>query len=83
MITRVCISGLAADKVEHIDRVLGGKSWRHDIRKNGIDIYDVDVSNKCDVLYVSNDTATNAIVLCTGDLTAGIKRNEFNSIIAG
>ena len=83
MITRVCISGLAVDKIEYLDRVLGGTSWRFDTRKNGDDVYDVDISNKCDVLYVSNDTATNAIVLSVGDLTAGIKRNEFNSIIAG
>lgn len=82
MLTRVCIYGLAADKVEHIDRVLGGTSWRYDIYKNNENMYDVDVSEKCDVLYVSNDTATNAIVISVGDLTAGIKRNEFHEILA-
>lgn len=82
MLTRVCIYGLAADKVEHIDRVLGGTSWRYGIYKNNENLYDVDVSEKCDVLYVSNDTATNAVVLSVGELTAGIKRNEFNSMLA-
>ena len=82
MLTRVCIYALTADKVEHIDRVLGGTSWRYGIYKNNENLYDVDVSEKCDVLYVSNDTATNAIVLSIGNLTAGIKRNEFNSILA-
>ena len=85
MTTRVCIYGLTADKVEHIDRLLGGTSWRlgcHGIRESESGIYDVDVSNNCDVLYVSNDTATNAIVLSVGNLTAGITRNEFNSILA-
>ena len=82
MSTRVCITGLAADKVDFIDRVLGGSSWRQNIDVGGDGVYDVDISNNCDVLYVSNDTATNAIVLCIGDLTAGIKRNEFNEIIA-
>lgn len=82
MLTRVCIYGLAADKVEHIDRVLGGTSWRYSIYKNNENLYDVDVSEKCDVLYVSNDTATNAVVLSVGELTAGIKRNEFNSMLA-
>ena len=82
MLTRVCISGLTAGAIEHIDRVLGGKSWRYDINKTVGNMYDVDIADCCDVLYVSNDTATNAIVLNVGDLTAGIKRNEFVQIIA-
>lgn len=81
MITRVLISGLSKETVDRIDRALGGAGWRFDIRKNGL--YDVDVNPNYDVLYVSNENAVNAIVIGAGELTAGIKRNEFNSIIAG
>lgn len=83
MITRVLISGLSKETVARIDRVLGGTSWRHDIRKNGEDVYDVDVANCCGVLYVSNSDAKYTLVLCVGELTVGLERDEFNSIIAG
>lgn len=83
MITRVLISGLSKETVDRIDRALGGAAWRFDIRENGEKVYDVDVNPKYDVLYVSNESATNAIVIAVGDLMAGIRRDEFNSIIAG
>ena len=70
MLTKVLISGLSRETVARID-----------IRKNGL--YDVDVNPNFDVLYVSNESAVNAIVIGAGELTAGIKRDEFNSIIAG
>ena len=83
MITRVLLTGLDAETIVRLDRVLGGASWRFDIRPNGKRLYDVDVANNCDVMYVSSDEARNALVLSVGDMCAGLKRTEFNSIMAG
>ena len=82
MITRVLITGLSLETIKRLDRVLG-IGWRFDFRENGNDIYDVDVANKVDVMYVSSELALNAIVLGVGDFCAGLKRSEFDSIIAG
>lgn len=83
MITRVLISGLSKESIDRIDRALGGAGWRFDIRENGESVYDVDVNSNYDVLYVSNESARFAVVICIGELMAGLKRDEFNSIIAG
>ena len=83
MITRVLISGLDGETVARIDRVLGGTGWRFDIRPNGKRLFDVDVANNCDVMYVSSIEARNALVLSVGEMCAGLKRDEFSSIIAG
>lgn len=85
MITRVLISGLSKETVARIDCELGGTSWRHDIRENGEDVYDVDVANCCDVMYTSRDDTLYAVALSVGVVRvhAGLKRDEFNSIIAG
>lgn len=82
MITRVLITGLSLETVKRLDSVLG-VTWRFDIRENGEGIYDVDVANKVDVMYVSTELALNAIVLGVGDFCAGLKRSEYDSIIAG
>ena len=83
MITRVLISGLSKETIDRTDRALGGAGWRFDIRENGESVYDVDVNPNYDVLYVSDESARFAVVICVGELMAGLKRDEFNSIIAG
>ena len=83
MITKVMISGLDVRTIKRLDRILGGSVWRFDARENGHNLYDVDVSNSCDVLYCSNSEAINAVVISNGDLCAGLKAEDFDSIIAG
>lgn len=83
MITRVTISGLDGKTVRRIDRLLG-IDWRFDIRENGDDMFDVDVSNKCDVLYTSCDKAQNAIVLSVDEeRVVSLKTTDFNCLIGG
>lgn len=81
MLTKVRITGLGFLTVARIDRALGGASWRFDIHEHD-ELYDVDVSNNCEVLYCTNAKCVNALVLSSGDLAIGLKTEEYNQIIA-